>query len=153
MAQNLPSQKIHTTEITAVTISQDGKFITSFSKLDEIVALWNYPTGLNTPVTLELNYLKKNKKVDIKMIIDTKNKVTCEFDLTMSKKLLYDNHLFIILYSSECDKPMILDDEMEYFSPDCLKDVFGRAEFLADGEMLGIYNKETIHIISIKSWP
>ncbi|CAG8503655.1 hypothetical protein GLOIN_2v1771895 [Rhizophagus irregularis DAOM 181602=DAOM 197198] len=136
MAQNLPSQKIHTTEITAVTISQDGKFITSFSKLDEIVALWNYPTGLNTPVTLELNYLKKNKKVDIKMIIDTKNKVTCEFDLTMSKKLLYDNHLFIILYSSECDKPMILDDEMEYFSPDCLKDVFGRAEFLADGEML-----------------
>ncbi|PKY13070.1 hypothetical protein RhiirB3_424810 [Rhizophagus irregularis] len=136
MAQNLPSQKIHTTEITAVTISQDGKFITSFSKLDEIVALWNYPTGLNTPVTLELNYLKKNKKVDIKTIIDTKNKVTCEFDLTMSKKLLYDNRLFIILYSSECDKPMILDDEMEYFSPDCLKDVFGRAEFLADGETL-----------------
>ncbi|PKC01540.1 hypothetical protein RhiirA5_381652 [Rhizophagus irregularis] len=86
MAQKLPSQKIHTTEITAVTISQDGKFIISFSKLDEIVALWNYPTGLNTPVTLELNYLKKNKKVDIKTIIDTKNKVICKFDLTRASQ-------------------------------------------------------------------
>lgn len=152
MTQNLPSQKIHTTEITAVTVSQDVKFITSFSKLDEVVALWNYPTGSNNPVTLELNHLKKNKKIDIKMIIDTKNKITCEFDLTMSKKLSY-NRLFIILYSSERDKPMILDEEMEYITPDCLKDVFGRAEFLADEETLGIYDNKTIHVISIKTWP
>ncbi|GES72818.1 hypothetical protein GLOIN_2v1771895 [Rhizophagus clarus] len=152
MAQNLPSQKIHTTEITALTISQDGKFIASFSKLDEIVALWQYPTGSNTPITLELNYLKKNKKIDIKTIIDTKKKITCEFDLTMSKNLSC-NRLFIILYSSEQDKPMVLDEEMEYLSPDCLKNVFGRAQFLADGETLGIYNNKTVHVISVKSWP
>lgn len=152
MTQHLPSQKIHTTEITAVAISQDGKFITSFSKLDEIVALWHYPTGSNTPINLELNNLKKNKKVDIKMIIDTKNKIACEFDLTMSKNLSY-NRLFIILYSSEHDKPMVLNEEMDYVSPDCLRNVLGRAEFLAEGETLGIYDNKTIHVISITSWP
>ncbi|GES72809.1 hypothetical protein GLOIN_2v1771895 [Rhizophagus clarus] len=152
MPQHLPSQKIHTTEITSVTISQDHKFITSFSKLDEIVALWQYPTGLNTPITLELKYLKKNKKIDTNMIIERKKNFLCNFDLTMSKSLSH-NCLFIILYSSERDKPMILDEEMEYLSPDCLKNVYGRAEFLSDGETLGIYNNETVHIISTKSCP
>jgi hypothetical protein len=153
MVQHLPSQKIHTTEITAVTISQDCRFITSFSKSDEIVALWHYPTGSNTSVTLGLNYLKKNKKIDVKTIIDTKEKFTCEFSLTMSKTQPSYNRLFIILYSSEQDKPMILDGEMEYESPDCLKNVFGRAGFFADGETLGVYDNKTVHIISIKNWP